>query len=153
MIPPIFFTLFFKCIGFVPYRYLKKLFNFNNNCKKSVDLNGIVQYDLTYTSEALTLYYLPLLLNLSEIYDEIYVRFKTDKVLSIVGSVIIIHSDYNTEYYRSLSDTNKKLYSIQNFSEWPKDLLLNVIRVLQTYYFFTEITISIHIVPISGKCK
>ena len=147
----IFFSIFFKFISFVPFRYLNKSFNFNNNYKKWIDLNGIVQYDLTYTGQDLSLFFLTLLVNLSEIYNEIYDRFKTDKVLGIVCSVIIINSDINTQYYRSLSDTNRQLYNIQNFSEWPKDLFFNFLRVLETYYSFTGITISIHIVPISVK--
>lgn len=145
----IFFSLLLKYIRFVPYRYLNKSFNLNNNCIKSIDVNGIVQYDLTFTGQARILFFLPLLLNLSEISNEIYARFQTEKVFSIVCSIIIINSDVNTDYYRSLSDTNRKLYDIKNFSEWPKDLFFNVIRVLETYYSFTGITISIHIVPIS----
>ena len=148
----IFLTLFFKFIRFVPYIYLNKSFNFNNKCIKSIDSNGIVSYDLTYTGAHFSLFSLPLLLNLSEIYNEIYDRFKTDKVFSIVCSVIIINSEINTQYYRSLSDTNKKLYSIKNFAEWPRDLFCNVLRVLdRTFDSFTGITISIHIIPIRVK--
>jgi hypothetical protein len=144
-----FFNLFFKNIQFVPYKSLNKSFSFNDNIVKSTDLHGITQFDLNYHGQSILLFFLPLVINLSEISNYISNALKTNKVLSIVASVTIINSETNSEYYRSLSDTNKKLYTVKNFSEWPKDLFSNVLKILEMYHSFTKITITIHIIHIN----
>jgi hypothetical protein len=146
-----FFSLFLNYIQFIPYKYLKKSFSLNENLVKSTDSHGIIQFDLYYPGGSIFVFFFPLVINIAEISTDILNILKTKKVLSIFASVTIVNSNTNVEYFRSLSDANKTLYTAKNFSEWPTALYCNILKVLEMYHSFTGITITINIVHINFK--
>lgn len=126
-------------------------FFLSNNSKfiKSKTLFDTIEYKSEYNSDNLSKIFLPLVMNISQISNEIKKTTNKKKVVSII-SVVIFHEEINNnKYIHSLVDSNK-LYSLDNFDKWSNILLANLIEKLELYNSFKKISLVIKVKTITN---
>lgn len=126
-------------------------FFLSNNSKfiKSKTLFDTIEYKSEYNSDNLSKIFLPLVMNISQISNEIKKITDKKKVVSII-SVVIFHEEINNnKYIHSLVDSNK-LYSLDNFDKWSHILLANLIEKLELYNSFKKISLVIKVKTITN---
>lgn len=142
------FKFIIKYIHCLPTYISKKILFSTNKFIKSEILFDTIQYKSDYNSDNLTLIFLPLLMNISQISQDIHLLTNNKKLVSIISIIIFQEKDTKNEYTHSLSESNK-LYSADNISQWPSDILFNILSKLETYNSFTKISIIIKVKAIN----
>lgn len=143
-----FFKFFIQYIHFLPTYISKKLIFNKNKFIKSEILFNTIQYKSDYYSDNFSLIFLPLLLNISQISRDIQIHTNNNKLISIISIIIFHEKETKNEYTHSLSESNK-LYSKDNFNQWPSDILINILDKLETYNSFKKISLIIKVKTIS----
>lgn len=137
-----FFKSLIKSIPFLS-DYISKFFLLNNNkFNKSEILFDTIQYKSDYNSDSFLFIFLPLIINISQILNDIKKQIDNKKLISITSTIIFYEKENNNEYTHSLVDSNQ-LYSLNNINEWPNILMLNIINKLEVYNSFKKISIII----------
>jgi hypothetical protein len=122
-----------------------KFFSFNKNkIIKSKILFDTIQYKSDYNGDNLAIFFLPLLINMSQISNDIKKLTIEKKVISIISTLIFYEEGTNNQYTHSLSDSNK-LYSLDNFNEWFANVLFNLVEKLEFYNSFKKISLIIKV--------
>jgi|TARA_Y100000780_G_scaffold30844_1_gene25265 hypothetical protein len=135
-----FFKSLIKSIPFLS-DYISKFFLLNNNkFNKSEILFDTIQYKSDYNSDSFLFIFLPLIINISQILNDIKKQIDNKKLISITSTIIFYEKENNNEYTHSLVDSNQ-LYSLNNINEWPNILMLNIINKLEVYNSFKKISI------------
>ena len=143
-----FFKFLIKNIHFLP-TYLSKKFMFSQNkFIKSEILFNTIQYKSDYYSDNFSIISLPLLMNISQISREIKIHTNNNKLVSIISIIVFQEKENKNEYTHSLSESNK-LYSTENFHQWPSDILTNILDKLETYNSFKKFSLIIKVKTIS----
>lgn len=135
-----FFKSLIKSIPFLS-DYISKFFLLNNNkFNKSEILFDTIQYKSDYNSDSFLFIFLPLIINISQILNDIKKQIDNKKLISITSTIIFYEKENNNEYTHSLVDSNQ-LYSLNNINEWPNIIMLNIINKLEVYNSFKKISI------------
>jgi len=122
-----------------------KFFSFNKNkIIKSKILFDTIQYKSDYNGDNLAIFFLPLLINMSQISNDIKKLTSEKKVISIISTLIFYEEGTDNPYIHSLSDSNK-LYSLNNFNEWFTNVLFNLVEKLEFYNSFKKISLIIKV--------
>ena len=146
-------TFFFRFIIEYIYFIPKRIFNFflldKNKFVKSKILFDTIQYKSEYKGDNLIFFFLPLIINISQISNDIFKSLSEKKVVSIISILIFYEKETGSEYTHSLSDTNK-LYSLDDFNKWSTDVLFNLIEKLELYNSFKKISLIIKVKTITN---
>jgi hypothetical protein len=127
-----------------------KFFSFNKNkFIKSKILFDTIQYKSDYKGDNLAIFFLPLLINISQISNDIQKLTSEKKVISIISILIFHEEGTSNEYTHSLLDSNK-LYSLDNFNDWSTNVLFNLIEKLELYNSFKKISLIIKVKTITN---
>lgn len=119
-----------------------------NKFIKSEILFNTIQYKSDYYSDNFSIISLPLLMNISQISREIKIHTNNNKLVSIISIIVFQEKENKNEYTHSLSESNK-LYSTENFHQWPSDILTNILDKLETYNSFKKFSLIIKVKTIS----
>jgi hypothetical protein len=140
----LFLKFIIKYSHFIP-KNIFKIFQLNKNkIIKSNILFDTVQYKSDYRGDNLSIFFFPLLINISQISNDIQKFINENKVISIISVLVFYEEGSDIEYTHSLSDSNK-LYSLDDFDTWPTCLLINLIEKLELYNSFKKISLIIKI--------
>lgn len=135
-----FFKFIAKYIHLIP-KHMSGLFTLNKNrLDKSELLFGTIQYKLDYNSNNFLFIFLPLLVNISQISNDIQSSVNDKNLINITSTLIFYEKDSTNEYIHSLSDSNQ-LYSTDNINKWSTFILLNIIKKLEVYNLFEKVSI------------
>ena len=143
------FKFLIKYNYYIPKKIKKFLFLNNVKYTKSENLFDIIEYKSDYNKDNLIFFFFPLLINIFQIFIDIEQSFNKDKIISIISVLTFYEGDTMSEYIHSLSNSNK-LYSLENFNEWPYNLLLNIIKKLELYNSFKKISLIIKVKKITN---
>lgn len=135
-----FFKFLIKYIHLIP-KYMSRILTLNKNkLNKSELLFGTIQYKLDYNSDNFLFIFLPLLVNISQISNDIQNSIHNKNLINITSTIIFYEKDNTNEYTHSLSDSNQ-LYSVTDLNKWSITLLLNIIKKLEVYNLFKKVSI------------
>jgi hypothetical protein len=115
-----------------------------NTFIKSITLFDTIEYKSEYKGDHLFFFSLPLLMNISQIFNDIKKITFNKKVISIISVLIFHEKDSDNKYIHSLSESNK-LYSLEDFDKWPDIVLSNIIEKLELYNSFKKISFNVKV--------
>ena len=124
-------------------------FFFKKKLIKTKTLFDITQYKLNYYSSNLINFILPLILNILQISQEIKKIIERKKVIGIISTLDIFEHEVSGVFTHSLFNSNR-LYTNENFSDWPNNILFNIINKLELYNSFNKIALTIKIKEINN---
>jgi len=139
-----FLKLLVKYSHFIPSNIFQFFQSNTNKFVKSKILFDTTQYKSNYKGDNLAFFFLPLLINIFQISNDIQKLIDEKKVVSITSILIFHEEGTNNKYIHSLSDSNK-LYSLDDFNNWPTRILLNLIEKLELYNSFKKISLIIKV--------
>ena len=118
------------------------------NLIKVKTLFDITQYKVDYYGSSLNNFIFLLLSDIYEILKEVKKILLKEKVITIISTLDIYEYGSKEGYTHSLFESNK-LYTNENFSEWPINLLFDIINKLELYNSFNKISLTIKIKEIN----
>jgi hypothetical protein len=142
-------TIFLKYIYLVSNIIPKNFLSHNNRFIKSSGLFDTVEYKSEYKGDNLGFFFLPLMINISQISIDIKKTIFNKNVVCITSILIFHEMNSDAKYTQSLSDSNN-LYSLEYFDKWPTTIFLNIIEKLESYKSFKKISLVIQVRAITN---
>jgi len=131
-----FLKILIKYLTFAPNDFLptKKKYT------KSEILFNTIQYKSDYNTDTFLLLYLPLLLNIVQISNNIKKHCNSKNLISITSTIVFYEKESNNEYTHSLADSNQ-LYSVDSLNKWTGFVFFNILKKMEIYNSFRKISI------------
>jgi hypothetical protein len=143
-----FIKLLLQYSHILPYNIFNNFFSYKNNLiQQNLSFNTF-QYEMEYKATSLIQFFLPLLLNLSKISQDISSLLKEKKIVHIVSVIFLFDSITNRKFMHSLSISNQ-LYTLENIDKWSINIVYSLIEKLELYNSFQKISIDIKVIPIT----
>lgn len=144
-----FFKFLVQYISFIPNNIIQFFLLRKNKLLISKNFFDIIQYRSDHTGHYLISFFIPLIINVSQISNDVLKIIQRKKVVSIVSLVIFYEEGSNNQYTHSLAGNNK-LYSMDNFNSWSKEVLFSLIEKLELYKSFRKISFIVRVKEITN---